>query len=65
MRKFMTICVAVVLCLAALTVFASAANTNCVATGTANHDWTAWKTVQLNLKLYILLKDSLTLILAI
>ena len=48
MRKFMTICVAVVLCLAALTVFASAANTNCVATGTANHDWTAWKTVQLN-----------------
>ena len=48
MRKFMTICVAVVLCLAALTVFASAAKTNCVATGTANHDWTAWKTVQLN-----------------
>ncbi len=39
MRKFTTIFMAVVLCLAALTVFAFAAETNCA---DGEHDWTAW-----------------------
>ena len=46
MRQFMTILVAVVLCLAAFAVCASAKNTNCTATSDGVHDWTAWKTVQ-------------------
>ncbi len=46
MRKFMTIFVAVVLCFAALTVFASAKNTDCTATSTGIHDWSAWKTAK-------------------
>ncbi len=47
MRKFTTIFVAVVLCLAALAVCASAKGTNCTKTSDGVHDWTAWKTVQI------------------
>ena len=46
MRKFMTIFVAVVLCISALAVVASAKNTNCTATADKTHDWSAWKTVK-------------------
>jgi len=46
MRKFTTIFVAVVLCLAALAVCASAAEwTDCPLNGDGQHDWTAWRTV--------------------
>ena len=44
MRKFTTIFVTVVLCLATLAVCASAAATNCA---DGEHDWTAWTTVQI------------------
>ena len=39
MRKFTTIFMAVVLCIAALTVFAFAAETDCAK---GDHDWSAW-----------------------
>ena len=42
MRKFTTIFVAVVLCLAAFAVYASAASTDC---DLGQHDWSAWRTV--------------------
>ena len=45
MRKFTTIFVAVVLCLAAFAVCASAAETNC---DLGQHDWSAWITVDKN-----------------
>ena len=48
MRKFLTIFVAVVLCLTALTVFVSAKNTTCSANADKTHDWSAWKTVIIN-----------------
>ncbi len=44
MRKFTTIFMAVVLCIAALTVFAFAAETDCTK---GEHDWGAWKLVKI------------------
>ena len=44
MRKFTTIILAVVLCLAAFAVVASA-TTECVVTNSPEHDWSAWRTV--------------------